>query len=191
MGLAIVDTFIKSNGGFVDLISHPGASTTFEIYLTATQTHFLEHDQTRGPATVERDERLLVVDSNAEIRDLLEQVLTDLGYAVQVNEDLAYSLARLAQSRADRSQPLPQLLIIEAEALPGVGDESLDLIRRLAPHVPILLTSAGAVPDQALQSRPGVVGVLYKPFAMEVVAETVLTALSGPGVSRSDRLDEK
>ncbi len=180
LGLTIVDTFVKNNGGYVEVYSHPGVSTTFELILPATSKRLIGELAYPGDPRKGHGERLLVVDGNDEIRETLVRMLEELDYHVESRENFTYSLARLAQSKADKTAPLPELLIIEVEELPGGGIESFELLHRVVPHARVLLTSAGMVPDPSLiGEHTGIMGVLYKPFELGDVRDCVRSALDG------------
>ncbi len=180
LGLTIIETFVKNNGGFVDVYSHPGVSTTFELILPATAKRLSEEISYAGDPRKGQGERILIVDHNPEIRETLVQLLTALDYVTQESEDFAFTLAQLAQSKADRTSPLPDLLIVEIEELPGGGKDAFELLGRIVPDARILITSAGIMPDRLFFGlHTGIMGVLFKPFDLDEVMCAVRDAIDG------------
>jgi two-component system response regulator MprA len=105
-------------------------------------------------------ERILVVEDDAKIADLLRRGLAFEGYAVDLaaNGESALALAR------DRA---PDLVILDL-MLPGM--DGLEVCRRLraGSDVPILmLTAKGAVADRVAGLDSGADDYLVKPFAFE------------------------
>ncbi len=180
LGLMIVETFVRNHGGYVDVYSHPGVQTTFELILPATNKRLSEEISYPGDPRKGRGERILVVDRNPEIRETLIELLEELNYVAQGSEDFAYSLAKLVQAKIDKTTPMPDLLVVEIEELPGGGRESFELLNRVTPRARILLTSAGVLPDQSLIGpHTGILGVLYKPFDLNEVMRAVRDTLDG------------
>ncbi|GAB4406589.1 MAG: response regulator transcription factor [Anaerolineales bacterium] len=105
-------------------------------------------------------ERILVVEDDAKIADLLRRGLVFEGYAVDVAADGETALA-MARDRE------PDLVILDL-MLPGIS--GLEVCRRLraAGDVPILiLTAKGAVADRVQGLDSGADDYLVKPFAFE------------------------
>jgi PAS domain S-box-containing protein len=180
LGLMIVETFVRNHGGYVDVYSHPGVQTTFELILPATSKRVSEEVPYGGDPRKGRGERILVIDRNPEIRETLTQLLSELNYDAHGSKDFAHSLAELVQAKTERTSPVPDLLIVEIEELPGDGRESFELLNRVIPRARILLTSAGVLPDRSLIGlHTGILGVLYKPFDLDEVMRAVRDTLDG------------
>jgi len=105
-------------------------------------------------------ERILVVEDDAKIADLLRRGLAFEGYAVDAAADGEAALG-LARDRA------PDLVILDL-MLPGMN--GMEVCRRLraGSDVPILmLTAKGAVADRVKGLDSGADDYLVKPFAFE------------------------
>lgn len=105
-------------------------------------------------------ERILVVEDDAKIADLLRRGLIFEGYVVDVAPDGKSALA-LARDRE------PDIVILDL-MLPGIS--GLEVCRRLraGSDVPILiLTAKGAVADRVQGLDSGADDYLVKPFAFE------------------------
>lgn len=188
LGLTIVETFVGNNSGYMDVYSHPGVSTTFELILPTTSRHLSRELAAASDPRKGRGERLIIVDGNREIRDTLVQMLRELDYRVEGSESFTFCLAQLAQMRADGSAPQPDLIIIEAEGLSGEGEDPFVLLQRVLPKARVLLTSTGSIPDTSLiGEHTGVTGILYKPFELEEVMLSVRQALDVEIVDQSTR----
>jgi two-component system response regulator QseB len=104
---------------------------------------------------------LLVVEDDAELRELLDRLLGDEGYLVDTAPDGQAGLHRALTRRYDA-------MIID-RGLPGIG--GLDLIGRLRKHgvaTPVLvLTAYGAVADRVAGLDAGAEDYLVKPFEID------------------------
>jgi DNA-binding NtrC family response regulator len=85
---------------------------------------------------------LLVIDDEADIRGLLEEVLTLKGYRVSTAADAE-------QARKIVAQDPPQLIIMDLQIEEGDGFVLIEDIKRLGPRIPILLLT-GAIFDRNL-----------------------------------------
>jgi len=105
-------------------------------------------------------ERILVVEDDRRIRDLLRRGLIFEGYTVDCAED-GESALRMAR------EEMPDVVILDL-MLPGV--DGLEVCRRLrsASNVPILmLTARDTVPDRVTGLDAGADDYMVKPFAFD------------------------
>jgi len=127
---------------------------------------------------------ILVVDDDALTRSLISEWLTQAGYGVRQAE---HGEAALAMLRAE-----PARLLITDMQMPRLnGAETLAVLRRELPALPVIAMSAGfgskrgASPDVAV--RLGARRVLAKPFACQdlltVVREVLRSATPPNGTS--------
>ncbi len=109
------------------------------------------------------DERLrvLVIDDDAGIRELLEAQVSRLGYHVSVAVDGESALTALEASR-------PDVITLDV-VLPGLGGlETLRVLKQRAPAVPVVMLSGhGQVPTIVEAMRLGASDFLRKPFEAE------------------------
>lgn len=83
---------------------------------------------------------ILSIDDEADIRELLQEVLTIKGYRVS-------TAAEPEQAKKIIKDDLPQLIIMDFQIEEGDGFVLMEDIKRLAPGVPVLLLT-GAVFDR-------------------------------------------
>jgi DNA-binding NtrC family response regulator len=85
---------------------------------------------------------ILAIDDEADIRQLLQEVLTLRGYRVSTTADAD-------QARKIVAQDPPQLIIVDLQIEEGDGFALIEDIKRLGPNIPILLLT-GAIFDRNL-----------------------------------------
>ena len=119
--------------------------------------------------------RLLVVDDDAEMRDLLAEVLDDEGYEVIQVQDGAEALIRLRGGTF--------AAIVLDKNMPGLG--ALDLLpglRVICPETPVIVITAFGTPDSYAEAvEKGAFAYLFKPFPMGELVSTVGRALQRDG----------
>jgi DNA-binding NtrC family response regulator len=132
----------------------------------------MQSDGTVEPAPGSRA-RLLVVDDDPEMRELLTEVLTEEGYEVAEAADGAQALIRL------RAEGFGAVIL--DKNMPGLsGLDLLPGIRTMCPGIPIIVITAFGNPetyDRAMQS--GAYDHLFKPFPMVELLRLVQRALGG------------
>jgi diguanylate cyclase (GGDEF)-like protein len=115
---------------------------------------------------------ILVVDDEAEIRELVAEWLTDSGYAVRTADNARNALQLLENDAAID-------LIFTDIVMPG-GLDGFDLSRQadvIRPGIKVLYMSGFAATQVARARRGEVARVLHKPFRLNHVLESVAYAL--------------
>ena len=81
LGLASVYGLVKSHGGYIDVDSKKGEGATFNIYLPASQEEV--SDKEVCPEKIEEgNETLLLVDDEAMLLEVADEILKMMGYTV-------------------------------------------------------------------------------------------------------------
>jgi two-component system response regulator GlrR len=123
--------------------------------------------------------RVLLVDDDKDLLQLIAMRLTAAGYAVTAVESGEAALAALAVSR-------PQVVVTDLRMEGMDGMALFDAIHRDSPSMPVLiLTAHGTIPEAVSATRRGVFSFLTKPFEPKVLLDTVAEAmrLSSPPAS--------
>ncbi|MGM0425539.1 MAG: response regulator, partial [Thermodesulfobacteriota bacterium] len=171
LGLASVYGIVQSLQGQVLCYSEEGQGTTFRIYFPALRTEIESadsHAQEKEPAT--GNERILVVDDEAGIRELTQEALQRLGYRVLCAPDGENAL-HIYSSR----NPRIDLVVLDL-SMPGMGGRRcLQEILDFDPRARVLVTSGYAAEDKATCEGGGsqTVDFLAKPFQLYQLAEKV------------------
>jgi excisionase family DNA binding protein len=121
-------------------------------------------------------QRVLVVDDEASIRDLLAKTLALAEYDVDTAPDGSVALDRLRERRGAYS------LMIADLRMPGM--DGLTLIRevkQLSPSLPIIIITGFSTESSAIEAvNLGVAGYLTKPFRVPQVLAAAAKALGVP-----------
>ena len=115
--------------------------------------------------------RILLVDDDRGLLQLIAMRLNAAGYAVTTAETGQAALAALTAA--------PCELVITDLRMEGMDGLALfDAIHRDAPALPVvILTAHGTIPEAVAATQRGVFGFLTKPFDPKVLLETVAEAL--------------
>jgi two-component system nitrogen regulation response regulator NtrX len=120
---------------------------------------------------------ILVVDDEADIRDLVSGILQDEGFAVRTAAD---SNTALAAIRARRPRLLIQDIWMQGGGLDGL--ELLDLVKEMDPDMPVVMISGHGNIETAVSAiKRGAYDFLEKPFKADrllLVVERAMEAAS-------------
>ena len=120
--------------------------------------------------------KILLVDDDKDLLQLIAMRLQAAGYAVTAVESGEAALAALAVAR-------PQMVVTDLRMHGMDGMALFDAIHRDSPSLPVvILTAHGTIPEAVAATRRGVFSFLTKPFEPKVLLDTVAEALklSGP-----------
>ncbi len=115
--------------------------------------------------------RVLVVEDDVEMRQMLEDDLGSSGFAVSCAADAGEALAVLAHTRVDA--------VVTDLMMPGMkGDELLARIRAQDATLPVvIMTAFGSVESAVEAMRSGAHHYVSKPFRTEVLVEILRSAV--------------
>jgi two-component system, NtrC family, response regulator GlrR len=126
--------------------------------------------------------KVLLVDDDKDLLQLIAMRLTAAGYAVTAVASGEQALASLAVAR-------PQVVVTDLRMEGMDGLALFDAIHRDSPSMPVvILTAHGTIPEAVAATRRGVYSFLTKPFEPKVLLDTVAEAmrLSSPSVGRTE-----
>jgi len=130
-----------------------------------------------APATRQGRARVLVVDDEASIRDLLSKTLALAEYDVDTAADASTALGRVRASEYD--------LLIADLKMPGM--DGLTLIRqvkRIRAELPVIIITGFSTESSAIEAvNLGVAGYLRKPFRVPEVLAAAAKALGTPALN--------
>ncbi len=115
--------------------------------------------------------RILIVDDDADLLQLLSMRLTSAGYEVVSADSAEVAIKSLAMAR-------PQLVITDMRMHGMDGMALFEHIHRSMPALPvIMLTAHGTIPDAVAATQRGLFGYLTKPFDSATLLEHISRAL--------------
>ena len=169
LGLSMVYGFLKQSGGHISVYSEPGEGTTFRLYLPPARDMAAPEVPAGAPPPPlpERGqgERVLAVEDNAGLRQVLVRQLTSAGYRVVEAENAHAALG----------------LIENGEIVMPGGMNGHELARRALlarPELKILLTSGFSDMANGGAALPSHARVLRKPYREEELLRLVREALN-------------
>ncbi len=132
-----------------------------------------------APITAGASARILVVDDDPDLLDLIGMRLTSAGYQVAL---AASGLEALAIFRVER----PRAVVTDLRMDGMDGHALFERLHAEAPSVPvIILTAHGTIPDAVAATQRGVFSFLTKPFdGRELLARVAAAVALSPSIGQ-------
>jgi CheY-like chemotaxis protein len=172
LGLATAYAIVTKHDGHITVDSRVGVGTTCHIYLPASK-------RPTQPEPIPIDEpfvgsgTMLVMDDEEAIRDLLDAMLTDMGYEVVCVADGVQALAAYQQAKAAGRAFVGVILDITIPGGMG-GLETITQLRTLDPQVKAIISSGYANdPVMANFQVYGFSGMVTKPYTVHKLRDVL------------------
>jgi CheY-like chemotaxis protein len=152
LGLSIASKFAKLHRGHLEVESAPGFGSTFSILMPFPQT----------PTTtlpIKSIKKVLIVDDDADIRDFLNDILTENGWAVAQASDGDLGMVMFEQF-------IPDLVISDLRMPNTDGFEFVQMIKQKRPDIHVILTT-GYYQDlnfEEARKHFKALAIVHKPF---------------------------
>ena len=169
LGLAVVRSAVIAAGAALRIVTAPNNGTTVEIFIPLIDGKETLASNARTIGTLSGHERILVIDDEQDIADVVSIGLERLGYEVATVQDPAEAMEIF------KEDPEAWDVVISDQVMPGMhGLELLAALKRLRPSVHFILCtgfSDEAIEGMALEAGAG--AFFLKPVAPEQLAAAV------------------
>jgi CheY-like chemotaxis protein len=172
LGLSQLYGFVQQSDGEVAISSAPGAGTTVTILLPRSTRPLAAEEEPAPAAPPSGAGRVLLVEDQAEVRDVIVAALEDLGYAAATAVDGPQAVRKLREDRFD--------VLLTDLVLPG-GMSGIELARYAMtrdPALKVLLTSGNA--SATADPQTSGFALLAKPFSRERLGWSLHALLGTP-----------
>jgi len=178
LGLAICNSIVEHNGGVLRVQSKLEEGSTFTVSLPVDKGSRLrdlkasiEEQKQEKKAARPAKQRILVVDDEKLLNDMVQESLRAAGYEVDGAYDGVEGIGLLRYKKYD-------LLLLDIRMPRKDGLEVLQFVREEYPQVKIIIIT-GLASKKEIQDtvKMGAFACLKKPFLLEKVLETIKKAL--------------
>jgi len=176
LGLTICYTIVQKHRGAITVESTVGVGTTFHIYLPALPSR-KQTEKAPEPKRIARPGRILVMDDQEEVRDVLGRLLQQMGHEVELVDDGQKAIELYGSARA-LGRPF-DAVILDLTVPGGVGGmEAIQALLKIDSAVKAVVMSGYAHDPVVVQpNRYGFKGGLAKPFERDQMLEILLRVL--------------
>ena len=174
LGLSIVYAIVRAHDGFLTAESHPNKGTTISIYLPIQSDveQVIEAESKAASGSQDsatlfgNNERILVVEDEPTVRELVASMLAGLGYEVSTCENGHEALKISARQEFD-------LLLVDMIMPKMRGIDLINQIRsKHAEAKALLMTGYGPGVEPKIRTA-----IIHKPFDVDTLAKAVRKAL--------------
>lgn len=164
MGLATVLGIVEGHGGFVLVDSKVGEGTTFQVFIPASEPAQPAEEGAAAPAVpTGRGELVLIVDDEAAILRVAENVLRRRGYSTMTASSTSQALECFERNRGRIRAVLTDIMMPF-----GDGRQLIRALRRAEPGLPVIAMSGLTSADAREQTIDGGASAfLGKPFTAD------------------------
>jgi PAS domain S-box-containing protein len=180
LGLAICHSIIRKHNGYLTVQSEPGQGATFIIYLPASPVAAISTRAIKqlpeSPATSIASARIMVIDDEQILRDIVKAQLAALGHEAVLAADGAEGV-RIYQELRDAGTPVD--LVITDLTIPGGmgGKEAAQILLQKDPKARLIVSSGYSDDPVMANFRDyGFRAAMTKPFTMESLQQAIKQA---------------
>src|SRR5262249_973449 len=180
LGLSTVHGIVSHHGGALNVESSPGDGSTFEAYFPHAGEVAVAEEVARATKVPRGNgEAILIVDDDAPLVALAEEILAALGYEA-VGFDQSATALEVFRAAPDRFD-----LVLTDDIMPEMtGTELAGVMHKIRPNVPIILMTGGggSIRPHRLQAA-GIREIVKKPLLSATIADLLARHLSPPAGS--------
>ena len=178
LGLTTAYSIIQNHGGAMQVESQLGVGTTFYLYLPAIPGETLPHGQATE-ALSKGHGRVLVMDDEQMVREVLGRMLNHLGYEADFARDGSQAIEKFVQGKASG---LPFDVVILDLTVPGGmgGKKAVQELLKIDPQVKTIVSSGYS--DDAIMAdfhKYGFHEVIAKPYGILELDKVLQKVMAG------------
>jgi two-component system cell cycle sensor histidine kinase/response regulator CckA len=177
LGLATSYSIIKYHGGIITFESELGAGATFYIYLPAFGGKTPKEKNAVVETAVRGEGRILVMDDDEIIREMLGKMLTLAGYEIELTRDGAEAIERYTEAKV--AKKTFDAVIMDLTIPGGMGGkEAITKLLEIDPHAKVIVSSGYATdPIMSNFKKYGYSAVVTKPYNAAQIEKTLQSLL--------------
>jgi nitrogen-specific signal transduction histidine kinase/ActR/RegA family two-component response regulator len=167
MGLAVSYSIIKKHQGYIMVKSEQGSGVTFTFFLPAIVNVSLPYEfDSRN--SLERKDKILVMENSEPLRIILTQMLTYLGYDVEMAKDIS-DMTELYKGAKDSDHSISTVILDLPVSELINSKEIIKSLVEIDPEVKVIASCGHqtAMSDIAELKKHGFKEVLIKPYKLK------------------------
>jgi CheY-like chemotaxis protein len=163
LGLTVCHSVMQKHGGAITVKSAAEIGTTFHLYLPAA-AELASPRKAPGSKVPPRPCRILVMEDEKSVREVIGAILQQLGHEVELVDDGQKAVEAFRSAR-ELGRPF-DAVILDSIVRTGLGgQETIEALRRIDPTVNAIVMSGYAADPVVLDHEHyGFKGALAKPF---------------------------
>ena len=178
LGLATAYSIITNHHGQISVESRLGEGTTFHVYLPASDQKITQQPEETTELLTGKG-KILVMDDEAMVREVLGAMLPTLGYEAEVAKDGVEAIELFSQAQGSAESFAAVILDLTVPAGMG-GKETIEKLLKIDPQVKAIVSSGYSDdPIMADFQEYGFIAVIAKPYKVAELGKVLNHALIG------------
>ena len=174
LGLSTTYTIVRKHGGFIDVQSQPGFGALFSVYLPAVHSGMPQAEPLVRTIPHGAGEGILVVDDEAFVRNVTQQILENFGYKAYMAEGGHEAVKIYSHHHQEIAAVITDWMMPEMD-----GAATIRGLQQIDPAVRVIV-STGLIEESA--TNPAVAqnirSILNKPYSALSLLETLREVLA-------------
>lgn len=173
LGLTVSFYIVRNHNGHILVDSELGVGTTFHIYLPASPEKKIDKKRESDNIIYNGKGKVLVLDDDNTIRELISTMLGSLGYDVTTVAD-GTEVIKQYKEALDSNSPY-DVVIMDLTVPGGIGaKETIDILKELDPKVKAIVSS-GYSNDHIVSEyeKYGFKGAITKPYGIKELCSVI------------------
>ncbi len=169
LGLSIAYGIVEKCGGKIDVYSEKGKGSIFHVYLPTTTQD--KKEESIDEKIYKGTEKILVVDDEKDVRNIIKLMLTKSGYKVH---SVSSGLEAIEYYKENEDI---DLVLVDMK-MPGLdGKDTYNALKKIDRNIKALLITGYSSHAFEDLLNIGVKGILQKPFSERALSKTVYEAI--------------
>lgn len=175
LGLSAVIGIVRGHKGFIHVDSKPGGGTCVRVLFPAIDqpriAQIASHASESQPQQ-QHNRRVLFVDDEKQIRQLVRQMIERMGYATLIASDGAHAIEmyRRYKHRIDA-------IIMDLKMPRMDGIEAFEELKRLDCNIPVILSSGYTEEEIKQYSSEGFAAFIQKPYKKHTLKNVLMKVM--------------
>ncbi len=174
LGLASVGGCVDMHNGIIDVESEEGKGTWFDIFLPLKRKNIQEKDEDGSGTFYRGTGKLMIIDDEFTIRNMLNEQFSELGYTPIPFEDGRKALEYFSEKHSEIR------LVILDMVMPHIsGRECLSELKSIDPDVKVLILTGYSEETEIKEIRDiGVSAIMEKPYKISKLSKQISKILT-------------
>jgi len=169
LGLSVVYGVVNGHDGFITLDSEPGRGSTFRLHFPLLKESDAARRTAKRSALVRGNERILIIDDEEHVSEVIGAMLKDLGYKVTIVNSGAEALEELQDHKKTYDA-----VVLDMNMPKMGGKETFIRLKEKHPNLRVLVsTGYGDASIAAPPLRDAIDGFLQKPYQLEELSKAM------------------
>ena len=179
LGLATAHSIVRNHNGLITVESKMGKGSKFTVYLPASIENISKEEISAGRKNIKTRARILVMDDEEMIRDVVGEMLNIMGYEAEFAKDGVEAIKKYNDAMEENRKF--DIVLLDLTIPGGMGGrETMEKLLKLDPDVKGIIVS-GYSTDVIISEyeKYGFKEAVLKPFRMDELSSVLKKILNG------------